>query len=136
MSLGDHLRYLRAVHQVDRDYIMAAVGEPYHTIYWLVERKYTDISDDVLIERLAAFYKLPVEELQWHRARSRKALGQYIAAAIRSGQSVKLRLRNGDTHIGRPVWCDHAALGLEVRVGDPLIVVQRHAVIDWAGASG
>ena len=136
MSLGDHLRHLRALHQVDMDDIVAAAGDPYRKIYILIEQKYTDISDDLLVERLAAFYKLPVAELQWHRARSRKALGQYIAAAIHSGQAVKLRLRNGDTLLGRPAWCDHGAIGLEMRAGEPLVVVQRHAVIDWAGAAG
>ncbi len=136
MSLGDHLRYLRALHNVEPDELMTAVGEAYRLQYWQVERKYTDISEDGLVERLAAFYRLPRGELEWHRQRTRKALSVHVGEAIQEGQAVKLKLRSGEWLIGRPVWCDLGAIGLETRSGDPLTIVQRHAVIDWVGAPG
>jgi hypothetical protein len=135
MSLGDQLRYLRArrggpsLSDVSR-----AIGEPNATRVQALEHRYRDTSDDDLIRRLAAYYGVPEEELQWHRRRSRRDLALHVHAAMQSGHAAILHLRNGDTLAGSVAWWDLSAIGLKPTDGGPLVVVQRHAVVDWQHA--
>lgn len=135
MSLSDHLRYLRALHggpsNVD---LLQVLGEEDTGLYFAIEQHYRDVSTDEIIEKIAAYYHVPVEELQWHRARSRKALALHIHAAIQNRETVTLHLRTGETLTGLPVWWDLAAIGLQPSGEEDLVVVQRHAVIDWDGS--
>ena len=137
MSLSDHLRYLRALHGGPSNTDLAqALGEEDVGLYFAIERHYRDVSTDDILPKIAAYYHVPVEELQWHRARSRKALALHVHAAIQSHDLVALRLRDGETLLGHPVWWDLAAIGLQPIGEEDLIVVQRHAVIDWEGSGG
>jgi len=133
MSLGDQLRYLRAMRGGPslRD-VAAAIGETSASVHGAIERRYCDPSSDALVEKLAAYYGVPIEELHWHRVRLRRNLALHVLAAMKEDRSVTLRLRNGETLRGRPAWWDLSAIGLEPDDGGTLIVVQRHAVIDWA----
>lgn len=135
MSLSDHLRYLRALNggPPNAD-LVQALGEEGTRLYFAIEKRYRDVSTDEIIAKIAAYYHVPVEELQWHRARSRKALALHIHNAIQNHETVTLRLRTGETLIGRPVWWDLAVIGLRPIGEEDLIVVQRHAVIDWEGS--
>ena len=135
MSLSDHLRYLRAVHGGPSNTDLKQVlGDEDTRLYFAIEQHYRDVSTDEIIPKIAAYYHVPVEELQWHRARSRKALALLVHAAIQNHDLVALRLRTGETLIGHPVWWDLAAIGLQPIGEEDLIVVQRHAVIDWEGS--
>jgi hypothetical protein len=136
MSLSDHLRYLRALNGGPAtDTLREALGEDGVGLYFAIERHYRDVSTDEILPKIAAYFRAPVEELQWHRARSRKALALHVHAAIQNHDLVALRLRTGETLIGHPVWWDLAAIGLQPIGDEDLVVVQRHAVIDWEGSA-
>jgi uncharacterized protein YijF (DUF1287 family) len=136
MSLSDHLRYLRALNGGPSNAdLQQALGDEDTSLYFAIEQRYRDVSTDEIIPKIAAYYRVPVEELHWHRARSRKALALHVHAAIQNHDLVALRLRNGETLIGHPVWWDLAAIGLQPIGEEDLIVVQRHAVIDWEGSA-
>ena len=136
MSLGDQLRYLRALHGGGSfEDLQATLGHDTLVMLRQVEQRYREVSDVAFVDRLAAYYGIPAEELHWHRARSRKALALHVHAAMQSRQPITLRLRNGETLTGTPAWWDLAAIGLQPLDGGSLIVVQRHAVIDWDGAA-
>jgi hypothetical protein len=136
MSLSDHLRYLRALHGGPSNADLREVlGADDTNLYFAIEQRYRDVSTDEIIPKIAAYYHVPVDELQWHRTRSRKALALHIHTAIPNHDLVALRLRNGETLIGHPVWWDLAAIGLQLIGEADLVVVQRHAVIDWEGSA-
>lgn len=132
MSLGDHLRFLRAMRGgPDFNALGAALDEADRRKAREIELRYRDTSDEEIVRRLADCYGAPVEELMWHRARSRRALSDYLLAVSSENRPAELRLRSGETLAGRVLWWDLAAIGLQPADGRPLIVVQRHAVIDW-----
>ena len=137
MSLSDHLRYLRALNGGPSNTdLKEALGEEGVKLYFAIERHYRDVSSDEILPKIAAYYHVPVEELQWHRARSLKALALHVHTAIQNHDLVALHLRTGETLIGHPVWWDLAAIGLQPIGEEDLVIVQRHAVIDWEGSGG
>ncbi len=132
MSLGDHLRYLRAMRGgIDTASIAEAIGEERPWPINEIEVRYREVGDDELVARLADYYQRPLEELLWHRARSRKALTVFIQQATLDARPVILRLRSGEELNGVPLWWDLGALALLRDGEDEPTVVQRHAVIDW-----
>lgn len=84
--------------------------------------------------KLAAYYGRSLEEFQWHNARPRKYLTFYIARALKTGETVTLTLRSGRQLCGKAKWWDLGSIGLEDENGR-LLVIQRHAIIDWPGAA-
>ncbi|MCS7061487.1 MAG: hypothetical protein RMN25_10025 [Anaerolineae bacterium] len=128
MSLGDHLRFLRAMRGGVQS---SGMSEADRRKVRELELRYRDTSDDELVHRLADYYGVPVEELMWHRARSRRSLSDYLLAVHSQNRPAELRLRCGEVLTGRVLWWDLAAIGLCVAEDRPLVVVQRHAVIDW-----
>jgi transcriptional regulator with XRE-family HTH domain len=132
MSLGDYLRYLRARRGGPNPREIAeAAGLPHGGIISQIEQRYREVGDDETLEKLAAYFEVPVEELRWRRARSRKAFSTFINEAMMNDEVVCLHLRLGEDLVGRVRWWDLSALSLEPLDGTPLIVVQRHAVDDW-----
>ena len=135
MSLGDHLRYLRAMHGgIDTATIAEAIGLEKPGPINQAEVRYHPVYDAELIERLAAYYGRPRDEFEWHNARPRKFLTFTIAQALETGEEVSLTLRTGEVLAGTAEWWDLASVGLRTTDGH-LLVVQRHAVIDWPGAT-
>lgn len=135
MSLGDHLRFLRAMKggPSTRE-IAQAIGLERVTPLREIEQRYREIGDDALLEKLALYFQVPIEELKWHRARYRKALSHFLEKALKQGQRVHLHLRSGETLTGKVMWWDLGATGLQPDEGE-LLVIQRHAVIDWEPAT-
>jgi len=131
MSLGDQLRYLRAMKggPSTRE-IALAIGLERTTPLREIEQRYREIGDDDLLEKLAAYFDVPVEDLKWHRAHYRKALSQFLEDARRTSARIRLHLRSGEVLTGQLSWWDLGAAGLQPDSGD-VIVVQRHAIIDW-----
>ena len=133
MSLGDHLRYLRALRGgVDTRTIAEAIGIERPWPINEIEVRYREVGDDDLVAKLADYYERPVDELFWHRARSRKQLTQDLAEAIDEGRTFTLVLRSGVILEGEPLWWDLGAIGMALPDDDEITVVQRHAVVDWA----
>lgn len=136
MSLGDELRYLRAFHGGGNlREIEEQAGLQPGTIR-TIEQRYRRVGeDDEVLAKIAAFYGVPLERLQFHRERYRKALSAVLQQAMESSALARFELRTGETLSGRVQWWDLGAFGLEPQSGGPLIVVQRHAVVDWPAAA-
>ncbi len=132
MSLGDYLRYLRAMRGgVTPLEITKETGIQPGTLTQ-IEQRYREMGDDETLEKLAAYYGVPVEELRWRRGRSRKALSAFLAQARNEEHIVRMRLRAPqEEFVGRVVWDDLGAVELELADGRGRVVVQRHAVDDW-----
>jgi sRNA-binding regulator protein Hfq len=132
MSLGDHLRFLRAMQGgVDTATIAGAIEIDRPWPINEIEVRYRQVGDDDLVAKLATYYDRPVDELLWHRERSRKKFTQFVHRAMQEEQTVNLHLRSGEVLQGIPQWWDLGAVSLLPDEGRELLVVQRHAVIDW-----
>jgi len=132
MSLGDELRYLRAFHGGGNlREVEEQVGLPPGALRTMEQRYRRVGEDDEVLAKVAAFYGVPLERLQFHRERYRKALSAVLQQAKESDVATHFELRTGETLSGRVQWWDLGAFGLEPQGGGPLIVVQRHAVVDW-----
>jgi transcriptional regulator with XRE-family HTH domain len=132
MSLGDELRYLRAFHGGGNlQEIEDEIGLEPGTLRYMEQRYRRVGEDDELLARIAAYYGVPVERLQFHRERYRKALSIYLHRAQESGAMVRCELRTGETLTGKVRWWDLGAFGLDPDEGGPLTIVQRHSVLDW-----
>lgn len=131
MSLGDELRYLRARAGGPTPFEIAEATGVDAGLYRQLEQRYRELGDDETVEKLAAYFGCDAEWLKRARSRSRKALSQHLSRAAESGAPVRLRLRTGETLTGTVEGWDLGALGLRPPDGTPLLVVQRHAVIDW-----
>jgi hypothetical protein len=135
MSLGDELRYLRAFHgggnlgQIEEE-----IGLEPGTLRTMEQRYRRVGEDDEVLAKIAAYYNVSLGALQYHRERYRKALSVALHQAMESGTTARFELRTGEALAGRVRWWDLGAFGLEPEGGGPLVVVQRHAVLDWAGA--
>jgi len=132
MSLGDELRYLRAFHGGGNMMeIEDKIGLKPGVLRYMEQRYRRVGEDDEVLSKIAAYYDVPLEKLQWHRERYRKAFSAYLQQALESETAVRVELRTGETLAGRVRWWDLGAFGLEPENGEPLTVVQRHAVLDW-----
>ncbi|MFQ6101521.1 MAG: hypothetical protein ACE5OS_09870 [Anaerolineae bacterium] len=136
MSLGDELRYLRAFHGGGNLMeIEGEIGLKPGTLRYMEQRYRRVGEDDEVLAKIAAYYGASLEKLQWHRERYRKALSAYLHHTMESETTARFELRTGETLTGRVCWWDLGAFGLEPEDGGSLIIVQRHAVLDWPGAT-
>lgn len=135
MSLSDHLRYLRAMQGgVSTQVITEAIGLEKPTPVNHAETQYRPVRDPELVAKLAAYYQRPLTEFQWHNDRPRKYLTFYLARALETKETVTLTLRSEEQLTGTVEWWDLGSVGLWDENGR-LLVVQRHAVVDWPGAT-
>ena len=136
MSLGDELRYLRALHGGGNlGEIEEEIGLKPGTLRYMEQRYRRVGEDDEVLAKIAAYYDASLEKLQHHRERYRKALSESLYKSKESKQIAEFQLRTGETLTGRVRWWDLGAFGLEPEDGGPLTVVQRHAVVDWSTSS-
>ena len=132
MSLADELRYLRAfkgggnLMEIEEE-----IGLEIGTLRFMEQRYRRIGEDDEILAKVAAYYDVPLATLQYHRERYRKALSAYLHEATESNSTIRFELRTGETMSGQ----DLGAFGLEPESGKDLLVVQRHAVLDWEGAA-
>jgi hypothetical protein len=132
MSLGDYVRYLRAM-KGGPDFwtVEEATGVPGRTLRE-IEQRYRRVGEsDEDLQKLAAYYAVPIEELTWRREKWRKLLSEALQTAHAEDRSIRLVLRDGPTFEGRVLWWDLGAAELELHAGGGQLVVQRHAVDDW-----
>lgn len=132
MSLGDYVRYLRAM-KGGPDYraIETATGVTSRTLRE-VEQRYRRVGEnDSDLQKLADYFGVPVEALTWRREKWRKSLSEALYTAQQEGRSIRLILRDGPTFEGRVLWWDLGATELELSDAAGRVVVQRHAVDDW-----
>lgn len=132
MSLGDYLRYLRAVHGGEStleisDKLGLLSPWPINEI----EQRYRDCGTDELVAKLAGFYGVPVEDLTWRRKRSRKGLSAFLSNAADNSYTIVLVLRSGERLEGVVDWFDMGAVLIRPNDGPEEIIVQRHIIDDW-----
>lgn len=133
MSLSDHLRYLRAMKGGPHiSEVAQAAGVAKVVDVNLAEKQYRPLADEGLMEKLAVYYGRPLEEFHWHNARSRKQFTYFINQAMQNETAVSLVLRHGEIVSGRVEDTDLTCVALRL-VDGRLLVVQRHAVVDWSG---
>jgi len=132
MSLGDYLRYLRAMKGgLDYRAVEAATGIASRTLREIEQRYRRVGEDDGDLQKLADYFGVPVQELAWRREKWRKLLSEALHTAQKEGRPIRLVVRDGPTFEGRVLWWDLGAAGLELSGGKGDVVVQRHAVDDW-----
>jgi hypothetical protein len=135
MSLSDHLRHLRAMEGgTTPEEIARRLGLEQLSGIGLAEQVYRPVSDEKLIEKLAEYYGRPLEEFHWHNERPRKFLTFSLAQAQQTQEPITLTLRSGELLAGQVVWWDLSSIGLQEADGR-LLVIQRHAIIDWPNAT-
>jgi hypothetical protein len=120
MSLGDFVRYLRAI-KGGPDFwtVEEATGVPGRTLRE-IEQRYRRVGEsEEDLQKLADYYAVPVDELIWRREKWRKLL------------SVALYTAQTEDRSGRVLWWDLGATELDLLDGGERLVVQRHAVDDW-----
>lgn len=130
MSLGDYVRYLRALKGGPTPWQIEEITGVPSGIYRQIEQRYRAVGEDDILERLAAYYQVPVDDLTWRYAWSRKALNAALAFAQDNNVPVRLELRGGDTIDGRLTWWDLGAIAITEGDGQ-VVVVQRHIVDRW-----
>ncbi|MCC7355135.1 MAG: helix-turn-helix transcriptional regulator [Anaerolineae bacterium] len=134
MSLGDYLRYLRARKGGPTPWeIQEATGVP-SGVYGHIEQRYREMGDEETMQKLAAYFGVPLEELMRRKPKYRKALSGALAASMAQNVPIRLILRSGDELSGRVAWWDLGATLLTLDDGSE-VVVQRHIVDDWVGTA-
>jgi transcriptional regulator with XRE-family HTH domain len=132
MSLGDYMRYLRAMRGGPDFLSIEAVTGVSGRSLREIEQRYRRVGEsDEELQKLADYYGVPVQELTWRREKWRKLLSEALYTAQSEDQPLRLILRNGPTFEGRVLWWDLGATELELADGTGRLVVQRHAVDDW-----
>lgn len=131
MSLGDYVRYLRALKGGPTPAEMAEEGGIPSAEYRQIEQRYREVATDETVGKLARYFGVPVEELEWRRAWPRKALTGALDQAVRRGCRIHLTLRTGERLSGRVKWFDLGAALLEPDDGSGEVVLQRHIVETW-----
>ncbi len=132
MSLGDYMRYLRAM-KGGPDFwtIQEDSGVPSRTLRE-IEQRYRRVGEnDEDLQKLADYFGVPFEELTRRREKWRKLLSEALYVAQTDGCPIRLILRDGPTLEGRVLWWDLGATELELSDNRGILVVQRHAVDDW-----
>ena len=131
MSLGDYVRYLRAMNGgPDYRAIEAATGVAGRTLRE-IEQRYRRVGEDDDLHKLADYFGVPVQELTWRREKWRKLLSEALHTAQKEGRSIRLMVRDGPVFEGRVLWWDLGAAELELSGGEGNVVVQRHVADDW-----
>jgi hypothetical protein len=101
----------------------------------LLEVKHRRIGeDDAVLEKLANFFDVPVEEMTRRREAYRKRLASFLDERTRDARPIELRLESGEVLGGTVSW--YAREGLALRPGvegndEEPYIVQRGWVADW-----
>ncbi len=131
MSLGDYVRYLRALKGGPSPLEMAEEGDIPSGEYRQIEQRYREVATDETVQKLARYFGVPVEELEWRRAWSRKRLTGDLDRAMRQGLRIHLHLRTGEHISGTVEWYDLGAALIIPDDGSGELVLQRHIVETW-----
>jgi len=131
MSLGDYVRFLRAVKGGVTPWEMAEEADILAGEYRQVEQRYRETASDEMVEGLARYFDVPAEELLRRREWSRKALSADLDRSRRQRRVIHLTMRTEDCLSGWIEWFDLGAALLRLSDGTGEMVVQRHMVEEW-----
>src|SRR5262245_54704231 len=128
MSLSDRIKYLRAVSGGLTPWEIAdKSGVPAREIH-LLEVKHRRVGEsDEALQKLAAFFEVPVEDLTGRREAYRKRLTSFLEESHEQSAPVALKLEDGEVLEGSVAWFGREAVGITPTGGseDTPIVVQR-----------
>ena len=130
MSLGDHLRMLRAKRGGITPWDIEAATDLEKGLYRQIEQRYRAVGSDDSIKVLADFFGVPFEDLRWRLDWPRKALSYALAAAQEDAGQISLWLSTGQVVTGCVEWWDLGAVKLVLDNTEDW-VIQRHAVEKW-----
>jgi hypothetical protein len=138
MSLSDHVKYLRAVKGGLTPWEIAeGSGVPAREIH-LIEVKHRLVGEnDAILERLAGYFGVPVEELKSRRGAYRKRLTAFLDESQQASTPVALKLEGGEEITGKIDWYAREAIAIvpeDGEEGTPAYIVQRAYVADWRQA--
>ena len=138
MSLSDRIKYLRAVKGGLTPWEIAdKSGVPAREIH-LLEVKHRRVGEnDEALQKLAAFFDVPVEDLTSRREAYRKRLNFFLEESHEQSAPVVLKFEDGEVIEGNVAWFGREAVAITPPGGseDTPIVVQRGWVADWRLAS-
>src|SRR5688500_19275233 len=97
MSLSDYIRYLRALRGGLTPWEIAeATGLSAGAIH-LLEVKHRRVGDDdAILEKLAEYFGVPLEEMTRRREAYRKRLATFLDERTRDARPITLRLESGE----------------------------------------
>jgi transcriptional regulator with XRE-family HTH domain len=100
--------------------------------YRQIEQRYRKVGSDEVLEKLAQYFEVPLEELVQRRDRPRKLLSAVLDQAWRNRATLRVMVRSGETFVGQVKWFDLGALMVRLDSGEGDVVLQRHMVDDWS----
>lgn len=139
MSLSDYIKYMRAVRGGATPWEIAEATEVPVSQVHLIEVKHRRVGeDDAVLEKLATYFDVPVEQLTSRRDWYRKLLTEFLGKSVQNSAKIALRLENGEELTGEVAWYSHEAVALSpssdatsgADIQDP-VVVQRGWIASW-----
>lgn len=134
MSLSDYLKLMRAVKGgVTPWEIAEATGIPSKEVHLLEVKHRRMGEDDAMLDKLAGYFEVPVEELTRRRDQFRKRLTSFAVDRQRSQERVTFVLETGESFSGHIAWFAREAIALRPDGGsdDAPIILQRAMIADW-----
>ena len=140
MSLSDYIKYQRALHGGLTPWEIAeGSGVPARDVHLLEVKHRRMGEDDALLQSLAAFFGIPLEEFTNRREAYRKRLSYFLDESRRDARPISLKLESGEELRGTVTWYSREAFGLVPEGAaadtDDIYVVQRGWVADWRSDS-
>ena len=141
MSLSDYIKYLRAVKGGLTPWEIAAGSGVAAREIHLIEVKHRRMGDDeAVLEKLAEFFGVPLEDLTSRRDSYRKRLTTFLEESQKDDSAVTLKMENGDEITGKVTWFGREAVALTPHGSsgerEAPYIVQRGWVADWRRADG
>jgi len=137
MSLSDYIKYQRAVRGGLTPWEIAeGSGVPARDIH-LIEVKHRRVGEDEeILQRIAEFFEVPVEELAGRREAYRKRLTAFLEDHQLNNASLTLKLEDGEEVTGVVEWFGREALALRPSdtEEDRPYIVQRGWIANWRSA--
>jgi hypothetical protein len=140
MSLSDYLKYLRAVKGGLTPWEIAEGSGVHARDVHLIEVKHRRMGeDDELLQRLARFFGVPVEELTSRRDAYRKRLTFFLEESAQESIPIALKMEGEEELEGRVLWYSREAVALAPSTSDGSeddhpYLVQRGWISDWRRA--
>lgn len=136
MSLSDYIKYQRAVKGGLTPWEIAEGSGVSSRDVHLLEVKHRRMGeDDDMLQKLADYFGVPIDELTRRREAYRKRLISFLEENATEGNAIALKLESGEEVAGVPAWYSREAIALRPE-GEPtdsadLYIVQRAWIADW-----
>jgi len=134
MSLSDYVKLMRAVKGgVTPWEIAEATGIPSKEVHLLEVKHRRMGEDDAMLEKLAGYFEVPVDDLARRRDQFRKRLTSFAVERQRTQEHVTFELETGESFSGVIVWFAREAIAVQPDGGpeDVPVVLQRAMIADW-----